>query len=72
MVAAASVQDAADQAVDREWPEVLTRQQAADFAQIHIRHLDTLTQQPGFPVRRLGRSVRIPRDAFLRWLEGAS
>jgi excisionase family DNA binding protein len=28
-----------------------------------------LVHTRGFPIVRVGRSIRIPRDAFLRWLE---
>jgi excisionase family DNA binding protein len=28
-----------------------------------------LAHQKGFPVVRLGKAIRVPRDAFLRWLE---
>jgi excisionase family DNA binding protein len=28
-----------------------------------------LVHQQGFPTVRIGRSIRVPRDAFLRWLE---
>jgi excisionase family DNA binding protein len=28
-----------------------------------------LLHQQGFPVVRIGRAMRVPRDAFLRWLE---
>jgi excisionase family DNA binding protein len=28
-----------------------------------------LVHQQGFPVVRFGRAIRIPRDAFLQWLE---
>jgi excisionase family DNA binding protein len=28
-----------------------------------------LVQREGFPVVRVGRAIRVPRDAFLRWLE---
>jgi excisionase family DNA binding protein len=28
-----------------------------------------LVHQQGFPTMRIGRSIRVPRDAFLRWLE---
>jgi excisionase family DNA binding protein len=28
-----------------------------------------LLHRRGFPVVRIGRAIRVPRDAFLRWLE---
>jgi excisionase family DNA binding protein len=28
-----------------------------------------LVHQQGFPTVRIGRAIRVPRDAFLRWLE---
>lgn len=31
-----------------------------------------LTHQVGFPAIRIGRSIRVPRDAFFRWLEEES
>jgi excisionase family DNA binding protein len=31
-----------------------------------------LLHQKGFPVMRIGRCLRVPRDAFLRWLEAGN
>lgn len=49
-------------------------------AVLHMRHVQEilgvsrvvayeLTHRRGFPVVRIGRCIRVPRDAFLRWLE---
>ena len=31
-----------------------------------------IAHRKGFPVVRFGRAIRIPRDAFLRWLDAQS
>lgn len=41
-------------------------QRALDISRLKAYEL---VHQAGFPTLRLGRCIRIPRDAFLRWLE---
>ena len=53
-----------------EPPLVLTAEQAAEVAGCHIQTIyQWRKEDPTFPARKFGR-VRIPRDAFLRWLQG--
>jgi excisionase family DNA binding protein len=53
-------------------PFVLLRAEAAQVARVSVTTIDQWTQQPGFPAHRVGRAVRIPKKAFLAWLEGRS
>jgi excisionase family DNA binding protein len=52
-----------------ELPVVLTMQQLREVLQISRPKAYELANQQGFPTVRLGRTIRIPRDALLRWLE---
>lgn len=53
------------------WPPVLLRDEAAAVARMSVGQLDWHRKHDqSFPCARFGRAVRIPRDAFLRWLEG--
>ncbi len=50
------------------WPEWLTIASAAAYAEISQRHLRNLARQPGFPMVRIGRLVRVHRPAFDAWM----
>ncbi len=51
-------------------PLVLTVEEAAQVIGVGCRAIYDLarTTRQGFPVVRLGKSIRIPRDAFRQWL----
>ncbi|MBS3938488.1 MAG: helix-turn-helix domain-containing protein [Peptococcaceae bacterium] len=51
-------------------PLVLTVEEAAQVIGVGCRAIYDLarTKRQGFPVVRLGKSIRIPRDAFRQWL----
>jgi excisionase family DNA binding protein len=49
-------------------PLVLTVEQVAKVMNIARGKAYELIHCQGFPAVRIGRCVRIPRDAFLRWL----
>jgi excisionase family DNA binding protein len=50
-------------------PSILTVPEAAKIARVSTGTVYQMVRIEGFPVVRFGRSVRIPRQAFLRWLE---
>jgi excisionase family DNA binding protein len=50
-------------------PAMLTIRQVQDILGISRLKAYELAHVPGFPVIRLGRAMRVPRDAFVRWLE---
>jgi excisionase family DNA binding protein len=50
-------------------PAVLTVAHLQQIMGISREVAYRLTHTSGFPVVRLGRSIRVPRAAFLRWLE---
>ena len=52
-----------------ELPVVLTMRQLQEVLQISRPKAYELAHQQGFPAVRLGRVIRIPRDALLQWLE---
>jgi excisionase family DNA binding protein len=52
-----------------ELPVVLTIKQLREVLQISRPKAYELAHQAGFPSVRFGRTIRIPRDALLRWLE---
>jgi excisionase family DNA binding protein len=49
-------------------PLVLTMKNIQDVLQICRPKTYELAHTEGFPVVKLGRNFRVPRDAFLRWL----
>lgn len=50
-------------------PVMLTRQQAAELAQVSLSKLDKWSREPGCPVlREGGHFVRFHRDEFIIWL----
>lgn len=56
-------------AVPQSLPVVLlTPKQAAEVCQVGRPVIDTWSHQPGFPVIRDGRIVRIPLDQLREWL----
>jgi len=52
-----------------ELPVVLKVRHIQETLGISRQESYRLVHTAGFPVMRIGRSIRIPRDAFLRWLE---
>jgi len=53
-------------------PAVLNMKQVQDFLGLSKPKVYELAHTRGFPVVRFGRLIRVPRDAFLRWLEAQS
>lgn len=53
-----------------ELPYVLTPREAAETARVSRDLIYDLCRQNVIPYRKLGREIRIPRDAFLKWLNG--
>ncbi len=50
-------------------PPVLTMRDVQDYLGISRPKTYELAHTRGFPVVRIGRAIRVPREAFLRWLE---
>jgi excisionase family DNA binding protein len=50
-------------------PPVLTMQDVQNYLGISRPKTYELAHTQGFPVVRFGRAIRVPREAFLRWLE---
>jgi excisionase family DNA binding protein len=50
-------------------PLLLTVPDLAALLHIGKNNAYEMCHQPGFPVIRLGKQLRIPRDALLRWLD---
>ena len=48
---------------------LLTRREAAERMRVSLPTLDRLTSRDGFPVVRIGRSVKIPDSLLEKWLE---
>ena len=46
----------------------LTVGEVAEYLRISLSKAYTLTRQEGFPVCRLGSSIRIPREEFMTWV----
>ena len=51
-----------------ELPLVLTMRQVQDITGLSKPKVYELAHTRGFPVVRFGRALRVPREAFLRWL----
>lgn len=56
------------QAVD-DLPLVLTIEHVRQALRISRQKAYELPHTKGFPAVRFGRAIRVPRDAFLKWLE---
>jgi excisionase family DNA binding protein len=52
-----------------ELPLVLKPQDIQQLLSLSRGKTYDLLHQKGFPVVRIGRCLRVPRDGFLRWLE---
>ena len=50
-------------------PPVLTMRDVQDYLGISRPKTYELAHTQGFPVVRFERVIRVPRDAFLRWLD---
>ena len=50
-------------------PAILTVEQLQDFLGISRPKAYELVHTKGFPTVRLGRAIRVPREALMRWLE---
>ena len=50
-------------------PLILTVPEAAKIAKVSPGTMYQMVRIEGFPVVRFGRSIRIPTQAFLRWLD---
>lgn len=55
---------------DQPLPHVLTMRDIQNYLGISRPKAYELAHARGFPVIRIGRCIRVPRDAFVRWLEG--
>lgn len=49
-------------------PLLLTMRQAADLCQVGLDRMREWTNEPGFPVIRTSRQVRIPAKDLEKWL----
>ena len=52
-----------------ELPLVLTMRHVQDVLSCAKEVAYRLSHTEGFPALRIGKSIRVPRDGFLRWLE---
>jgi excisionase family DNA binding protein len=50
-------------------PPIMTVADVQDYLGISRQTAYELVHQPDFPTLRLGRLIKIPKDAFLRWIE---
>ena len=50
-------------------PAVLTMKQVQDILGLSRPKTYQLAHKEGFPVVKFGRALRVPKIAFLRWLE---
>jgi len=53
----------------KEFPEVLTVEQARKLLQIGRNKMYEMTHWRGFPAVKIGRHIRIPKKALFEWLE---
>jgi excisionase family DNA binding protein len=51
-------------------PAVLTVEQVQKILGLSRPKTYELVHTAGFPTIRIGRAIRIPREAFLRWMDG--
>ena len=56
----------------QELPGIMTIKHLQDALGISRPKAYELAHTQGFPVIRLGKVLRVPKDAFLRWLEKQS
>ena len=52
-----------------ELPLVLTMKHVQEITGLSKPKVYELAHTRGFPVVRFGRALRVPREAFLRWLD---
>lgn len=52
-----------------DYPLVLTVNDVASILNISRAKSYEIVHSHGFPLKSIGRSLRIPRDAFFRWLD---
>lgn len=52
-----------------ELPMVLTMRHVQEITGLSRPECYKLPHIKGFPAIRFGRAIRVPRDAFMRWLE---
>jgi len=55
---------------DQPFPKVLTVSNIRQILQLGTNSAYNLIHSKSFPVKRVGRSYRIPADSFYQWLEG--
>jgi excisionase family DNA binding protein len=55
--------------IEQELPLVMRVEDVARHLRIARLTAYQLIHSQGFPTVRIGRCIRVPRDAFLRWLE---
>lgn len=57
-----------------DYPVLLTTAEVAEILRCHVNHVyEVLRQaraQGWFPVHKVGRGLKVPRDRFFEWLEG--
>ena len=53
---------------EAELPLVLTMRHVKEIMNLSKLKAYELPHQKGFPAIRCGRAIRVPRDAFFRWL----
>ncbi|GAW92488.1 helix-turn-helix domain-containing protein [Calderihabitans maritimus] len=54
---------------DVKLPEVMTMPDVARYLRISRSAAYELAHDPSFPAIRIGRTIRVRRDAFLHWLQ---
>jgi excisionase family DNA binding protein len=50
-------------------PAMLTLRDAQNILGVSKQKMYEVAHSPGFPMMRLGRVIRVPRAAFLEWLD---
>ena len=50
-------------------PAILTVEQLQDFLGISRPKAYELVHTKGFPTVRIGRAIRVPREALMRWID---
>lgn len=53
-----------------EWPYILTCPQVAKILKISKAKAYRMAKNGELPAKKFGKVVRVPREAFKRWLEG--
>jgi excisionase family DNA binding protein len=54
------------------WPVILTAPQISKILQMSHTKIYQLLKQGTFPCLTVGRSIRVPRIGFLRWMENGT